>query len=34
MIALPMVVLDEFVHGTSEVALAKRNDPVETLLFK
>ena len=33
MIALPMVMLNKFVHGTSEVALADRNDPIEALLF-
>src|SRR4029079_2437034 len=32
-IALPMVMLDEFVHGASEMALAQRDDPIQPLRF-
>src|SRR4029453_6496398 len=33
MIPFPMVVIDEFRHGPAEVALPKRNHPIETFLF-
>jgi len=33
MIPLPMIVIDEFLDGPSEMALPERHDPIEALVF-